>query len=156
VIFGAQDGLFGRFAPLVRWLPFLPLAGAMARFQPVYVGDVAAAVLKILADEQLGTGAQFDLGGPEIWTLRQIVDYTARMTGHLCPVVPLGKGFSRLQAEVCEHLPGKPFSRDNWRSLTCDSIVPARNGLDTLGIAPTPIARIMPALLEKTPAARRA
>ena len=148
VIFGAGDGLFHRFADLVRWLPCLPLAGADVRFQPVYVGDVAEALLRILAEEQVGDCARFDLGGPEIWTLREIVDYTARFTGHFCPVIPLAKGLARIQAEVCEHLPGKPFSRDNWRSLKVDSVVLAGNGLVTLGIVPTAIASVMPALLQ--------
>jgi NADH dehydrogenase len=150
VIFGPGDGLFGRFAPLVRWLPCLPLAGATARFQPVYVGDVAEAVLASLADVRPGNCVRFDLGGPEVWTLREIVEYTARLTGRFCPVIPLGEGFSRLQAEICEHLPGKPFSRDNWRSLKLDSVVRGRNGLDTLGITPTPIASVVPGLLPRS------
>lgn len=148
VIFGAGDGLFERFAPLVRYLPCLPLAGAEARFQPVYVGDVAEAIVRVLRDDHRATGAGFELGGPAVWTLRQIVAYTARMTGHRCPVIGLPNWLGRVQAEFCEHLPGKPFSRDNWRSLQTDSVVTGADGLSALGITATPIEAVMPQVLQ--------
>lgn len=147
VIFGDGDGLFGRFAPIVRWLPFLPLAGATARLQPVFVGDVVEAVLRILIDDTLAHGAVFELGGPRVMTLGEIVAFTAQATGRRCPVLPLPAPLGRLQAEVCEHLPGKPFSRDNWRSLARDSVVAGEDGLHRLGIVPTPVEAIMPPLL---------
>lgn len=152
VIFGAEDGLFNRFAPLVRYLPCLPLAGAQARFQPVFVGDVGAAILAILRNDRLAHGARFELGGPAVWTLRQIVEYTARICGHRCPVLALPSWLGRWQAEFCEHLPGKPFSRDNWRSLQRDSVVTGPDGLASLGIVPTRIEAVMPPVLQ---AARR-
>lgn len=148
VIFGAGDGLFGRFLPLVKFLPCLPLAGAHALLQPVFVGDVAAAILRILQDDTLPRGSIFELGGPERLTLRQIVDYTARHAGRRCPVLALPAWAGRLQAEVCEHLPGKPFSRDNWRSLAVASVVRGADGLATLGIPATPLGDIVPALLK--------
>ena len=148
VIFGAGDGLFNRFAPLVHYLPCLPLAGANARFQPVYVGDVVEAILRILTNERLSRGSCFELGGPRVWTLREIVDYTARIGGHHCPVIALPGWLGRVQAECCEHLPGKPFSRDNWRSLQLDSVVRGVDGLHALGITPTPIETIMPQVLQ--------
>jgi len=148
VIFGPGDGLFGRFAPLVRFLPFLPLAGAGARFQPVYVGDIAEALLRVLQNDRLPSGRRFELGGPAVWTLREIVEYTAQLSGHRCPVVPLSRWLGRLQAEFCEHLPGKPFSRDNWRALQVDSVVTGEDGLTALGIAPTPIESVMPQVLQ--------
>ena len=151
VIFGAGDGLFQRFATLVRWLPCLPLAGANVRFQPVYVGDVVEALLMILADDELDDCARFELGGPDIWTLREIVDYTAKCTGRFCPVIPLTKRLARIQAEVCEHVPGKPFSRDNWRSLQADSVLHGNNSLLTLGIVPTTITSVVPAILQSHP-----
>lgn len=147
VIFGDGDGLFGRFAPLVRWLPFLPLAGAHARMQPVFVGDVVEAVWRVLKDDHLASGTVFELGGPTQWTLGDIVSFTARCTRHFCPVIPLPNWLGRLQAEVCEHLPGKPFSRDNWRSLQADSVVRGEDGLAQLGIVPTLLTSIVPALL---------
>ncbi|MGE0334169.1 MAG: complex I NDUFA9 subunit family protein [Gammaproteobacteria bacterium] len=147
VIFGPGDGLFCRFAELVRWLPCLPLAGADVRFQPVYVGDVATALERVLDNDHLPTGTRFELGGDAVWTLREIVEYTARHTGHLCPVLALPNWLGRVQAEICEHLPGKPFSRDNWRSLQRDSVVTGTEGLAVLGITPTPITAVMPQVL---------
>jgi len=154
VIFGPGDGLFGRFLPLVTWLPFLPLAGAGARMQPVFVGDVTEAILRILGNDQLASGSVFELGGPEVWTLGRLVEYTARTSGHACPVIGLPAWAGRLQAEVCEHLPGKPFSRDNWRSLKRDSVVQGEDGLAALGITATPIDSIVPALLKPSRRAR--
>ena len=154
VIFGDGDGLFGRFAPLVRWLPFLPLAGAHARMQPVFVGDVVEAAWRVLRDDQLPTGAIFELGGPVQLTLGDIVAYTALCTGHRCPVIALPNWLGRLQAELCEHLPGKPFSRDNWRSLQADSVVTGDDGLTRLGIAPTAMTTVVPALLAPAKRAR--
>ncbi len=154
VIFGAGDGLFGRFLPLVKYLPFLPLAGAEARMQPVFVGDVAEAILRVLDDDHLPGGSVFELGGPEVWTLGRIVQFTARVSGHCCPVIPLPAWAGRLQAELCEHLPGKPFSRDNWRSLKRDSVVQGTDGLAALGITATPLDAVVPALLKPTRRAR--
>lgn len=150
VIFGDGDGLFGRFAPLVRWLPFLPLAGAHARMQPVFVGDVVAAAWRVLKEDPLASGTIFELGGPDQWTLGEIVSFTARCTGRFCPVIALPNWLGRVQAEVCEHLPGKPFSRDNWRSLQVDSVVSGEDGLARLGIVPTALTTIVPALLAPT------
>jgi uncharacterized protein YbjT (DUF2867 family) len=148
VMFGAGDGLFTRFAHLLGFFLVLPLAGANTRFQPVYVGDVADVILRTLARRASTHHERFDLGGPEILTLREIVAYTARCAGHQRLIVPLPAFLARLQAEICEHLPGKPFSRDNWRSLHVDSIVTGEDGLKAFGIAPTPIRTIVPTMLQ--------
>lgn len=146
VIFGPGDGLFCRFEQLLRYSPVLPLACAGARFQPVYVGNVAEAFATALSDRRT-VGQAYDLGGPEILTLAEIVQVVLRITGRHRLVIPLGVVASRLQAEVFEHLPGKPFSRDNFRSASIDSVVNETNGLATLGISPTPIDAIVPACL---------
>ena len=155
VIFGPGDGLFGRFAALAGILPFLPLAGANVRFQPVYVGDVAGAFVRILAAQTVPAIASYDLGGPEQWSLHQIAAYAASISGHWCPILPLSRALARVQAELCEHLPGKPFSRDNWRSLGQDSVLTGANGLALLGIVPTPIAAVIPALYARSSARGR-
>jgi NADH dehydrogenase len=148
VIFGAGDGLFERFAPLVRYFPCMPLAGANTRFQPVFIGDVVEAIWRVLRNDRLPSGLRLELGGPAVWTLRQIVEYTARVRGHYCPVFGLPDWLGRIQAEVCEHLPGKPFSRDNWRSLHDSSVVTGPDGLTSLGITPTPVESVMPQVLQ--------
>lgn len=137
VIAGPGDGLFCRFAGLLRFAPVLPIARAEARFQPVWVGDVAEAYARAL--EQPATiGHRFDLAGPEVLTLREIVELTARALGRRRHVIALSDRLGRLQAEIGEHLPRKPISRDNLRSLQLDSVTDD-NGLPKLGIAPTDV-----------------
>lgn len=137
VIAGPGDGLFCRFAGLLRFAPVLPIARAEARFQPVWVGDVAEAYARAL--EQPATiSHRFDLAGPEVLTLREIVELTARALGRRRHVIALSDRLGRLQAEIGEHLPGKPISRDNLRSLQLDSVTDD-NGLPKLGIAPTDV-----------------
>ena len=103
----------------------------------MWVGDVAEAFARAL-DDPSSVGRQYDLVGPEVMTLSQIVRMTARARGRHRPVIGLPGLLGRLQAEVGEHLPGKPISRDNWRSLQSDS-VSQDNGLPKLGILPTPV-----------------
>lgn len=147
VIFGPNDGLTRRFAQLLRLAPLgLPLAGARTRFQPVYVNDVARAIERIVDDRQ-AAGQRYELGGPDIMTLRDIVEYVARQIGSRAPVIPLGGVLAALQANVCEFIPGKPFSRDNLRSLSEDSVCAGGNGLVLLGIEPTPMSAVVPGYL---------
>ena len=138
VIAGPGDGLFCRFDALLRLTPVLPIGRADARFQPVWVGDVVAAYARALGDDA-SIGQSYDLVGPEVMTLAEIVRMTAHARGRTRAVIALPAVLGRLQAEIGEHLPGKPISRDNWRSLQTDS-VSADNGLPRLGIVPTPVA----------------
>lgn len=137
VIAGPGDGLFCRFAQLLRFSPGLPLGGADARFQPVWVGDVAEAFVRALEDTA-SIGQSYDLVGPEVMTLGEIVRLTAQTKGWRRVVLPLPPALGRIQAEVGEHLPGKPISRDNWRSLQRPS-TSSDNGLPRLGITPTDV-----------------
>jgi uncharacterized protein YbjT (DUF2867 family) len=137
VIAGPGDGLFCRFAQLLRFAPVLPIGRADARFQPVWVGDVVEAFIRALENGDT-IGRSYDLVGPEVMTLSEIVHLTAQTKGWTRIVVPLPGVFGRIQAEVGEHLPGKPISRDNWRSLQRDSIS-GDNGLPKLGIVPTDV-----------------
>ena len=144
VIFGPDDDFFNRFATLLKLSPgVFPLACANARFQPVYVGDVAEAFVRCL-DDRATFGQRFDLGGPEQKSLIELVRYVADVTGTRRLVIPLGSALSKLQANVLEYVPGKPFSRDNLRSASEDSVCRGENGLVTLGIEPTAIAEVVP------------
>ncbi len=145
VIAGPGDGLFCRFAQLLRFAPGLPLGGADARFQPVWVGDVADAFVRAL-DDDATIGRSYDLVGPEVMTLGDIVRLTTQTKGWTRIVLPLPKALGRMQAEIGEHLPGKPISRDNWRSLQRDS-TSNDNGLPKLGIAPTDVRAKLPEIL---------
>lgn len=145
VIAGPGDGLFCRFAQLLRFAPGLPLGGAGVRFQPVWVDDVAAAFARALVDDAT-IGQRYDLVGPEVMTLGGIVKLTAKTKGWSRFVLPLPGALGRVQAEVGEHLPGKPISRDNWRSLQRDS-TSDDNGLPKLGIVPTDVRAKLPEIL---------
>lgn len=146
VIFGPGDGLFNRFAGLLRMIPLvLPLAKADARLQPVYVADVAAAMCAAL-DDRNTFGKRYDLGGPEVMTLERVVRYTAEVLGLRRIIVPLGDRLASLQARVLERLPGKLLTEDNLRSLEVDSVT-ARNGFDQFGISPARVESIVPGYL---------
>jgi NADH dehydrogenase len=145
VIAGPGDGLFCRFAQLLRFAPGLPLGGADVRFQPVWVGDVAEAFARALGDDAT-IGRSYDLVGPDVMTLGEIVKLTAKTKGWSRFVLPLPGALGRVQAEVGEHLPGKPISRDNWRSLQRDS-TSDDNGLPKLGIVPTDVRAKLPEIL---------
>jgi uncharacterized protein YbjT (DUF2867 family) len=153
VIFGRGDGLFNRFANLLDLVPVLPLARPNARFAPVFVGDVVRAFLRALDDP--GTiGKSYELYGPEVMTLADIVRYTARHRGLRRLVVPLPDALARVQAAVFDFVPGKPFSTDNYLSLLVDS-VGGIDGLYSLGIDKTPVDAVVPRLLGKTPHQQR-
>lgn len=145
VIFGRGDGLFNRFAALLKLAPVMPLARANARFAPVYVGDVCQAFERALADRRT-VGQTYELGGPEVVTLRRIVEMTRDALGIRRLIVGLPDPIGKLQAAVFGLVPGKPLSLDNFRSLLLDS-VPSRDGLAELGIRPTPMNAIVPRML---------
>ena len=125
---------------------FIPLACPHSKFAPVYVGDVVDAFVRCLEDES-SAGRRFELAGPEVYTLRQIVEYTAEVSGLRRRVVGLGDGLSRLQAGVLGLLPSPPLSIDNYLSLQVDSVLTGPNGLEALGIVPTEVERIVPTYL---------
>jgi NADH dehydrogenase len=147
VIFGPGDSFYNRFAGLLGMTPLVfPLACPEARFQPVWVGNVAEAFERALLDPATA-GERLDLCGPTVNTLREIVEYTARTLGLRRWVIPLSDRLSRLQAEVFEHLPGKPFSRDNYRSTREDSVCRGDCGLRRLGITPVAVEAVVPGYL---------
>jgi NADH dehydrogenase len=138
VIFGADDGLLTRFRALLRYVPVLPLARANAKFAPVYVNDVVDAFVRALGNP--ATIRQvYELYGPEVITLKKLVRRIAQVMGWRRLVLPLPDALGWVQAMIAEWMPGKPFSRDNFRSLRTDS-VGGIDGLHRLGITPTPLS----------------
>ncbi len=139
VIFGAHDNFINLFSKLARRFPVLPLACATARFQPVSVENVAEALVRSLAMPQT-LGQSYDLAGPEILTLAELVQFAARRTGHTRLIVPLPAWLGTLQALMFEALPGPMLmSRDNLASMRLDNVLPpgAPLTLDTVfGIRP--------------------
>lgn len=145
VIFGPGDGLFCRFAALLKITPVLPLARASAKFAPVYLGDVIEAFARALRDKTT-VHQTYELYGPDIVTLAQIVRMAARQLGLRRFVIPLPDALGRTQAFAMDFVPGKPFSSDNYRSLLTDS-VGGIDGLHRLGIEPVRIDAILPEIL---------
>jgi len=148
VIFGAEDRFLNTFASLQAVAPVMPLAGAATRFQPVWVEDVAQAVVVALPDRS-SIGATYELGGPEVFTLAQLVQLAGRCAGHARPVIGLPLAVGRLQAALMELLPGEPLmSRDNVASLSVDNVASGSlPGLATLGITPAALSAVAPTYL---------
>jgi uncharacterized protein YbjT (DUF2867 family) len=136
VMFGDGQDLTRRFARLLRMSPgVLPLACPEARFQPVWVEDVTDAIINSI-DNYHTFGKRYELCGPRVYTLREIVEYVAKTAGIHRKVIGLGPAMSRLQAVIGEMMPGKPFTLDNYRSLQIDSV--CKEGFPpVLGVTPT-------------------
>jgi uncharacterized protein YbjT (DUF2867 family) len=135
VMFGPGDSFLNRFAGLLASIPFaFPLAKPNARFQPVFVDDVIEAILRCL-NGGAGSRQVYELGGPQIYSLREIVGLVAKLTGHRRWIVGLPDFAGRTQALIMDFVPGRPFSSDNYRSLTIDSVC-AEDGFARLGIKP--------------------
>lgn len=146
VVFGPGDSFLSLFAGLQRFAPMLAVPNAEARFQPVYVGDVADAIVKGVADPGMA-GKTYELAGPDVFTLRELIRLAGRYSGHERWVIDLPLALGHLQALVLEHLPGRTLmSRDNLMSMKVDNV--ASGPLDPrLGIVPTPITTIAPTYL---------
>jgi uncharacterized protein YbjT (DUF2867 family) len=143
VVFGPEDRFLNMFATLQRYLPVVFLARADARMQPVYVDDVACAFSEALNDVG-SAGKTYDLVGPEVRTLRELMAYAGAESGHARPIIGLPDGLGMLQALTMEILPGQLLSRDNLRSLEVDSVSSAPL---PFGIRPAPLEAIAPAYL---------
>ena len=147
VIFGAEDKFLNVFAKLQQIFPVIPLAGADTRFQPVWVDDVAHAIVQCLQDPQTA-GQIFDLCGPDVMTLRQLVEFSGKASGirhgQGRPVFGLPLALGRLQAALMALAPGEPLmSRDNLDSMAVDNITDGHlPGLAALGIAPASVEAV--------------
>ena len=121
VIFGAGDAFLTVFAKLARIVPVFPLAGADARFQPVWIEDVVATVADSLLRSD-SIGAAYDLCGPQQYSLRRLVSYATAVSGHPRPVIGLPASIGWLQAWAMEFVPNGPMTRDNIRSMRVASV----------------------------------
>jgi uncharacterized protein YbjT (DUF2867 family) len=145
-IFGEHDTFTNRFAQLLRMIPWaFPLAKPEARMQPIHVDDVARCFVESLT-RHASFGVSYNLGGPKVYTLREIVQYINEVIGTGRRIIPLRDWQSRLQASIMEWVPGKPFSIDNLRSLEVDSICGEPCPLPC-DIEPTPMEAAVPTYL---------
>jgi len=146
VVFGAGDSFLNTFAGLQRNAPFIPLACANARFQPVYVGDVTSAMLRAL-DLPASIGQIYELGGPRVYTLEQLVQFAGAAIGQSRPIFKLPGWVGRLQARLFECLPGPPLlTRDNLDSMKHDNVLSAPIAPE-LGLVPASLEAVAPEYL---------
>ena len=147
VVFGPHDKFMNMFAGLAKWFFVLPLAGSKARMQPVYVDDVARAILNAM-DQSATCGQTYDLAGPQVYTLGELVSLAAKYSGRPRPVVDLPMSIGRIQAWFFECLPGDPLmSRDNLDSLQTDNV--SDKPIDPiLDVIPTPLEAVAPTYLK--------
>jgi uncharacterized protein YbjT (DUF2867 family) len=152
VIFGPGDSLTNRFAGLLRLSAgVLPLARAGTRFAPIYVGDVTAAFAQALPGGATSRQS-YELCGPEVLTLEQIVRISAAAAQLPCHILRLPDAIARVQASLMQLLPGKPFSTDNYRSLLTDSVCRS-DGCRQLGLATASLSALAPSWLAPKSAA---
>jgi NADH dehydrogenase len=142
VIFGQDDRFLNLFAHLARLLPAIALASPQARFQPIHVDDVARAAVAALGDSRT-FGQTYPLCGPNVYTLRQLVEYVVRTLGLRRPVIGLNRALSMLQAGILERLPGKLMTRDNVLSMQVDNVCGCPFP-DVFGFAPAPMEAVVP------------
>lgn len=152
IVFGPEDDFFNRFAALSRLSPVLPLiGGGETRFQPVFVGDIAAAFAKAV-DEAARPGTVYELGGPEVFTFKQLMELTLAEIGRKRLLVPVPDAIAMLQARILELLPNPLLTADQVRLLRHDNVVSETakaegRTLEGLGIAPTALGAILPGYL---------
>jgi len=150
VVFGPEDQFFNRFAAIAAISPILPLiGGGETKFQPVYVGDVAEAAMRCL-DDPTTVGRTYELGGPKIYSMRQLLELLLHETRRKRLLVNLPFSLATLQARLMSLLPNAPMTADQVELLKTDNIV--NSGaltLETLGVQPTPVEAILPTYLDR-------
>ncbi len=144
IVFGPEDDFFNRFGALARYTPVLPLIGGGAtRFQPVYVGDLAAAMVALLNDPATA-GRTYELAGPRVYSFRELMQIVMRETGRRRLLVPLPFEIASLQAAFLQLLPVPPLTVDQVKMLRSDNVAAEGTlGLADLGIEPTPVDGIL-------------
>ena len=149
LVFGEEDKFFNRFGSMAMYSPIMPVISGDSRFQPVYVGDVADAVMAGLEHED-AVGRTYELGGPRVYTFRELLAWILQETRRHRALVTIPPGLARLQAKIGELIPGKPFTQDQLTMLERDNMVGGGAlGLSDLGIVPTPVELIVPAYLDR-------
>lgn len=143
IVFGREDKFVNRFAGLIRLAPVLPVIRGGAKLQPVYVGDVAEAAFQALVDPRAHAGKTYELGGPQVLSMRALMDEIAREIGRRPLIIEVPDMISGPLATMTGFLPGAPITRDQWLMLQDDNVVaPGAVGLADFGIAPTPLAAV--------------
>lgn len=141
IVFGREDHFINRFAAMIRLSPVIPVIAPAAKFQPVYVGDVADAVVAAL--EASAAGRTFELGGPQVLTMAALLRWIADATGRRRLFVDVPDAIASALASGLGWAPGAPITKDQWLMLQSENVVaPGAEGLAALGIAPASLASI--------------
>ena len=148
IVFGPEDGFFNKFAELARFIPALPLiGGGKTRFQPVFVGDVAAAIVAAL-NNPAASGRTYELGGPTIYSFQELMQIVLAETGRKRALVPMPFALASLKAFFLQLAPKPLLTPDQVTLLKSDNVVaPTALGLADLGIVPTTVEAEVPSYL---------
>ncbi len=143
IVFGREDNFINRFAGMARLMPVLPVMRGAAKFQPVYAGDLGKAISAAALDPRTHAGKTYELGGPQVLTMRELNEWIVEATGHNRTIVDIPDAVGRLIARLTGWLPGAPITWDQWLMLQQDNVVsdPER-GLRAFGITPTPLVAV--------------
>ncbi|HYJ84058.1 MAG TPA: complex I NDUFA9 subunit family protein [Allosphingosinicella sp.] len=143
ILFGREDNFINRFAGMARLAPALPVISGSTRFQPVYAADVGRAVAAAALDPGAHGGRTYELGGPQVLTMRELVSWVCEATGHGRPLIDIPDSAGRLIARATGWLPGAPITWDQWLMLRRDNVVAAgAEGLEAFGLSRTPLAAV--------------
>jgi uncharacterized protein YbjT (DUF2867 family) len=143
VLFGREDNFVNRFAGMARLAPVLPVISGGTRFQPVYAADVGRAVTAAALDPRGHGGRTYELGGPQVLTMRELMEWVCEATGHGRPLIDIPDAVGRLIARTTGWLPGAPITWDQWLMLRSDNVVsPGAPGLEAFGLPRTPLAAV--------------
>ena len=148
VIFGPGDDFFNKFAAMASRFPVMPVFFGDTKFQPVYVGDVADVIVKALAGDNLA-GKTLELGGPKVYSLREIMDLTCKETLNDVPLIDVPAPAAWAMGFFLGMLPGAPITMDQMRLLQKDNVISdGAEGLESLGMSGTPVEAILPSYME--------
>jgi uncharacterized protein YbjT (DUF2867 family) len=146
IVFGREDQFVNRFAGMIASAPVVPVLRSATKFQPVYVGDVAAAATKALADPETFGGRTFELGGPDVLTMGALIRWIAQAIGRSPSILDVPDVAGALIARA-GFLPGAPITMDQWKMLQSDNVVSDADGLAAFGVTPTPLDAVAPGWL---------
>lgn len=147
IVFGPEDGFFNRFGDMARKAPVMPLICGDTRFQPVYVGDVADAIVAALTQDGFADET-YELGGPRAYTFRELLEYIMEETMNKRPLLPIPTPIAEIQGALMSLLPNPPLTKGQVKMLQNDNVVSdGAKGLEAFGIEPTPVEAIAPSYL---------
>ena len=147
IVFGPEDGFINRFAQMGRLAPLMPVIRAAAKFQPVYVADVARAIATAALDPQAYAGHTYELGGPDVISMAELLRWIGEATGHRRPMLEIPDAIGEMIAKL-GFLPGAPITQDQWLMLQTDNVVASgAKGFEAFSFAPSPLAAVAPSWL---------